>query len=62
MHTQAGVMAKILGKNPNYTPAQLKQYLLATYVQLHDYHNNYEYRISSKNSALLIIRHPLPND
>ena len=29
---QAGVMAKILSKNPNYTPAQLKQYLLATYV------------------------------
>lgn len=26
----AGVMAKILSKNPNYTPAQLKQYLLAT--------------------------------
>ena len=33
-NAQAGVMAKILGKNPNYTPAQLKQYLLATYVQL----------------------------
>ena len=31
---QAGVMAKILSKNPNYTPAQLKQYLVAKYVQL----------------------------
>ena len=31
-------MAKILGKNPNYTPAQLKQYLLATYVATTDYH------------------------
>jgi hypothetical protein len=35
---QAGVMAKILGQNPNYTPSQLKQYLLATYVATADYY------------------------